>query len=158
MKTVLVKNPDWWGAKETPVDIDEADFNRGIRREVTEPISTRRRVSDLAEFVYKRANCAGMAPGLRCAEIASSMSRRAYRPENTRTFSVGNDLKLELSKPAWLLVLQVNRYVEYLATLGAQHRPWLARAGLFQQMRGFAAPARASSNVWHYGENEGWEP
>jgi hypothetical protein len=28
VKTVLVKNPDWWGAKETPVDIDEADFNR----------------------------------------------------------------------------------------------------------------------------------
>ena len=79
---------------------------------VTEPTSARRRVSDLAEFVYRRANFAVMAPGLRCAEIASSMSRRAYRPENTRTFSVGNDLKLELSKPAWLLsrlVLHVNR-------------------------------------------------
>ncbi|HEY4889489.1 MAG TPA: hypothetical protein VIJ58_13090 [Candidatus Dormibacteraeota bacterium] len=84
---------------------------------VTEPISARRRVSDLAKFVYKRANFAGIAPGLWCAEIASSMSRRAYRPENTRTFSVGNDLKFELSKPAWLLVLQVNHYVEYLATL-----------------------------------------
>ncbi|MGA7912343.1 MAG: hypothetical protein WCC30_12450, partial [Candidatus Dormiibacterota bacterium] len=64
---------------------------------VTEPISARRRVSDRAEFVYKRANFAGMAPGLRCAEIASSMSRRTYRPEKTRTFSVGKDLKLELS-------------------------------------------------------------
>ncbi|HZK90291.1 MAG TPA: ABC transporter substrate-binding protein [Stellaceae bacterium] len=28
VKTVLVKNPDWWGNKDTPVDIDEADFNR----------------------------------------------------------------------------------------------------------------------------------
>ena len=67
---------------------------------VTEPISARLRVSDLVEFVYKRANFAGMAPGLRCEEIASSMSRRAYRSENTRTLSVGKDLKLELSKPA----------------------------------------------------------
>src|SRR6202140_2861720 len=46
---------------------------------VTEPISARRRVSDLAEFVYKRTNFAGMAPGLRCPEIVSSTSRRAYR-------------------------------------------------------------------------------
>jgi peptide/nickel transport system substrate-binding protein len=28
VKTVLVKNPDWWGNKIDPVDIDEADFNR----------------------------------------------------------------------------------------------------------------------------------
>jgi hypothetical protein len=41
---------------------------------VTDVISARRRVSDLAEFVYKRANLARMAPGLWCAEIASSMS------------------------------------------------------------------------------------
>ena len=90
---------------------------------VTEPISARRRVSDLAEFVNKRTNLAGMAPGLRCADIASSMSRRAYRPENTRTFLVGNALKLELAKLAWLLsrlVLHVNRYVEYLATLSVR--------------------------------------
>jgi hypothetical protein len=56
---------------------------------MTGPINARRLVNDLAKFVCKRANFAGMAPELRCAEIASSMSRRAYRPENTRTFSVG---------------------------------------------------------------------
>src|ERR1700681_1774644 len=48
---------------------------------VTKPISARRRVSDLAEFVYKRANLAGMAPGLRYPEIVSSTScRRIKRP------------------------------------------------------------------------------
>jgi hypothetical protein len=64
--------------------------------------------------MYKRANFAGMARGLRCTEIESSMSRRAQRPENTRTVSVGNDLKLELSKPARLLshlVLYASIYV-----------------------------------------------
>jgi hypothetical protein len=35
---------------------------------VTKPIRARRRVSDLAEFVGKRTNPAGMAPGPRCAE------------------------------------------------------------------------------------------
>ena len=44
---------------------------------VTEPISAIRRVSDLAELMNKRANSAGMAGGLRSAEIAPSMSRRA---------------------------------------------------------------------------------
>jgi hypothetical protein len=67
---------------------------------VIEPISARSRVSDLAEFVHKRANFAGIAPGLRCPEIVSSKSRRAYRRENARTFSVRNDLKLELHRPA----------------------------------------------------------
>jgi peptide/nickel transport system substrate-binding protein len=28
VKTVLVKNPDWWGLKDNPIDFDEADFNR----------------------------------------------------------------------------------------------------------------------------------
>ena len=28
VKTVLVKNPNWWGLKDEPIDIDEADFNR----------------------------------------------------------------------------------------------------------------------------------
>ncbi len=28
VKTVLVKNPNWWGLKDEPIDIDEAVFNR----------------------------------------------------------------------------------------------------------------------------------
>jgi hypothetical protein len=50
---------------------------------VTEPTSARRRISDLAEFLYKRANRDGMATGLRWAAIEFSMSRRAYvtKPE-----------------------------------------------------------------------------
>jgi peptide/nickel transport system substrate-binding protein len=28
VKTVLVKNPNWWGLKNEPIDIDEADFSR----------------------------------------------------------------------------------------------------------------------------------
>ena len=44
---------------------------------VTKPGSARRRVSDLAELVYNQANFAGMARGLMCIEIASSMFRRA---------------------------------------------------------------------------------
>ncbi|HEY1795928.1 MAG TPA: ABC transporter substrate-binding protein [Stellaceae bacterium] len=28
VKTVLVKNPNWWGLKDEPIDIDEADFSR----------------------------------------------------------------------------------------------------------------------------------
>jgi hypothetical protein len=90
---------------------------------VTETTSTRRRVSDLAEFVYKRANFAVMGPGLRCTEIASSMSRRAYRPENTRTVSVGNNFSLNLrNRPGYSPASSFNRvglnnYVEHLATL-----------------------------------------
>jgi hypothetical protein len=42
---------------------------------VTEPISARPRISDLAELVYKRPNIARVARRLRCAEIASSMAR-----------------------------------------------------------------------------------
>ncbi len=28
VKTVLVKNPNWWGLKDEPIDVDEADFSR----------------------------------------------------------------------------------------------------------------------------------
>jgi len=28
VRTVLVRNPNWWGAKDEPIDIDEADFSR----------------------------------------------------------------------------------------------------------------------------------
>jgi hypothetical protein len=80
---------------------------------VTKPHSARRRVSDLAELVYKQANFAGMARA-DVDRISSSMFRRAGRPKNTRTVSVRNNLKLELSKPARLLsrlVLNASIYV-----------------------------------------------
>jgi peptide/nickel transport system substrate-binding protein len=80
VKTVLVKNPDWWGNKIDPVDIDEADFNR------IENASTRvsALLSGELDMVYT-------VPPQDTDRIANTPGMKIWKTPELRTIFLGMD-------------------------------------------------------------------
>ena len=80
VKTVLVKNPDWWGLKDNPIDFDEADFNR------IENASTRvsALLSGELDFVYT-------VPPQDTDRIANTPGMKIWKTPELRTIFLGFD-------------------------------------------------------------------
>src|SRR3981189_1068514 len=80
VRTVLVKNPNWWGLKEQPTDIDEVVFSR------IENVATRvaALLSGEPDMVYK-------APPQDIERIQKTPGMRIWETPELRTIFLGMD-------------------------------------------------------------------